>query len=128
MPGDNHISWANERRRLGDLREWEQNPRKLSPHDAKHMKRSLDTFGLVDPLIINADNSLIGGHQRKHILADPDTVVDVRVPSRQLTKAEAEELAIRLNKNTGAWDWDLLANGFMFDELIDFGFSEEELS
>ena len=122
------LTWTTEQRRLGELTEWAKNPRKLSKHDEQHIRRSLDTFGLADPLIVNLDNSLIGGHQRKHILADPDTLVDVRVPSRQLTEQEAEELAIRLNKAQGSWDWDALANGFMFDELIDLGFSEEELS
>ena len=121
------ITWHTEQRRLGDLKEWDKNPRQLSEHDAKHIKTSMDKFGVADPLIINLDNSLIGGHQRKHILSNPETIVDVRVPDRQLNEREAEELAIRLNKNTGAWDFDLLANGFDVPDLIDWGFTEKEL-
>lgn len=121
------ITWTTERRRLGDLIEWDKNPRTLSKHDAAHIKRSMDTFGLADPLIINADNHLIGGHQRKHILHDPDTMVDVRVPSRQLTPAEAEELGIRLNKAQGDWDMELLANNWDVDVLKEWGFAEGEL-
>jgi len=121
------IHWTTERRRLGDIREWEKNPRKLSRHDAEHLKISLDKFGLADPLIINRDGGLIGGHQRKRLLADPDAIVDVRVPSRQLTEREAEELAIRLNRAQGDWDFDALANGFEIDDLLDWGFEEQEL-
>ncbi len=57
----------------------------------------------------------------------PDDLVDVRVPERELTEREAEELAIRLNKNTGDWDFDALANNFELDDLLDWGFDKQEL-
>jgi hypothetical protein len=117
--------------RLGDLKDWAKNPRQLSEHDAKHITKSIELFGLADPLVVNVDGSLIGGHQRKRVmLADgstPDTLVDVRIPSRQLTEREAEELAIRLNKNSGDWDFDKLANEFEVPDLLDWGFLEREL-
>jgi DNA modification methylase len=45
---------------------------------------------------------------------------------RESDPERAKELSLRLNKNTGDWDWDLLAE---FDEslLTDVGFSSEEL-
>jgi DNA modification methylase len=119
-----HASW-----RTG---EWEKNPRQLSKHDAEHLKKSLDGFGVADPLIINTDNRIIGGHMRRRVLlqngAKPTDLVDVRVPSRPLTEREAEELGIRLNRNSGDWDFDALANGFEMDDLIEWGFSEKELT
>jgi site-specific DNA-methyltransferase (adenine-specific) len=121
------LTWTTEKRRLGDLREWERNPRQLSKHDAEHIKRSMDTFGLADPLIINTDGLLIGGYQRKRIIGNPDVIIDVRVPSRLLTDAEVAELNIRLNKNSGEWDWDILANNFDVPNLIEWGFTENEL-
>lgn len=121
------ITWHTEQRRLGDLKEWAKNPRILSKHDAEHIGKSLEKFGVADPLIINLDGSLIGGHQRKRILGDAEMLVDVRIPSRQLTEREAEELAIRLNKNSGDWDWDMLANQFEEGDLLDWGFTDEEL-
>ena len=117
--------------RLGELQEWENNPRQLSKHDAEHIQRSIEEFGLADPLIVNADGSLIGGHMRKRVLlsngAKPGDEVDVRYPDRQLTEREAEELAIRLNKNSGDWNWDTLANAFEVDDLLDWGFTEHDL-
>jgi hypothetical protein len=41
-------------------------------------------------------------------------------------KAE-QELNVRLNKNTGGWDFDILANLFEKDDLIDWGFENFEL-
>ena len=127
------INWHTEKRYLRDLIEWDKNPRQLSKHDAEHIKRSLEKFGVADPLVINTDNMIIGGHQRKRILqmiasAEPNYQVDVRVPDRQLTDDEVAELNIRLNKNSGNWDWDILANEFEAIELIDWGFTEEELT
>ena len=126
------ITWHTEKRSLNDLIEWQQNPRWLSIHDADHLRRSLEKFGLADPLIINTDNTIIGGHQRKHILqmiAEKygNFEVDVRIPDRALTKEEIAELNIRLNKNIGSWDWDALANEFKMVDLLDWGFTAEEL-
>ena len=125
------LTWHTEKRRLGDLIEWDKNPRQLKDHDAEHLKKSLDNFGVADPLIINTDNRIIGGHMRRRIMLQsgykPDDLVDVRVPERELTEREAEELAIRLNKNTGDWDYDLLANEFELDDLLDWGFEPKEL-
>lgn len=125
LPTD--ITWTTEPRRLGDLKPWEKNPRQLSKKDAAQIEKSMAKFGLADPLVINLDNSLIGGHQRKNVLGNPDQIVDCRIPSRQLTVEEAEELAIRLNRNSGDWDWDALVNWFEPDLLQDWGFDAEEL-
>jgi len=125
------LTWHTEKRRLGDLIEWDKNPRQLKDHDAEHLKKSLDNFGVADPLIINTDNRIIGGHMRRRIMLQsgykPDDLVDVRVPERELTEREAEELAIRLNKNTGDWDFDALANNFELDDLLEWGFDKQEL-
>ena len=125
------IAWHTEQRKIGDLVEWDKNPRQLSKHDAEHLKKSLDGFGFADPLIINVDNHIIGGHMRRRIILQdgykPNDLIDVRVPDRQLTEREAEELAIRLNKNSGAWDFDALANGFEMDDLLEWGFEEDDL-
>jgi DNA modification methylase len=34
---------------------------------------------------------------------------------------------VRLNRNTGEWDWDALANCFDVGELLEWGFTEDEL-
>ena len=56
-----------ERRKLADLKAAEYNPRKaLTPDDAEYQKirRSIEEFGYVDPIIINEDGTIIGGHQQ----------------------------------------------------------------
>ncbi len=126
------IIWHNEKRAIRELIPYEANPRQITDKQAKDLKASLAKFGIADPIIINTDNMIIGGHQRKKILEtllgyDPDFQIDVRVPDRELSIDEARELNIRLNKNTGSWDFDVLANEFELDDLLDWGFDKGEL-
>lgn len=126
--GPSGIAWHTEKRRAGDLSEWDKNPRRLTESQAKHLATSLIKFGYVEPIQINTDNKIIGGHMRHRILLQAgliqhDTMIDVRVPSRLLDEAEYEELAIRLNKNTGAWDFDVLTTEFDQTNLREWGFS-----
>ncbi len=126
------INWHNEKRRIKDIVPYVANPRQITDKQAKDLKASLAKFGLADPLIINTNNELIGGHQRKKILETlmgvaPDFEVDVRVPDRELTIDESRELNVRLNKNMGQWDFDILANNFELDDLKEWGFEDREL-
>ncbi len=126
------INWHNEKRRIKDIVPYEANPRQITDKQAKDLKASLAKFGLADPLIINTNNELIGGHQRKKILETlmgvaPDFEVDVRVPDRELTIDESRELNVRLNKNVAGWDFDILANNFELDDLLEWGFDKSEL-
>lgn len=121
------ITWKTEKRKIDDLKAWEGNPRRAGTKEYEDVKNSLDKFDLADPIIINTDNLIVGGHLRTKILKEKGiTEVDVRVPSRKLTEDEMRELNLRLNKNQGKWDFELLAN-FSEDMLTDVGFESEEL-
>ena len=115
---------------IHELKPSEYNPRIASERQEKDLEESLKRFGLVDPFIVNSSperkNIIIGGHFRwrtaKKLGYKEVPVVYVDIPELQKEK----ELNIRLNKNTGDFDWGLLAE---FDEafLSDAGFSSEEL-
>mgnify|MGYP001210697346 CR=1 FL=1 len=126
------IIWHNERRAIRELIPYEVNPRQITDKQAKDLKASLARFGIADPIIINTDNMIIGGHQRMKILEtllgyEPDFQIDVRVPDRELSIDEVRELNVRLNKNVAEWDFDTLANNFELDDLLDWGFDKKEL-
>ena len=108
----------------------EYNPRQLTKDQYTQLKDSLTRFGLVDPLIVNKHKSrkniLVGGHQRlkiaKEMGMEKIPCVEVDLPLDQ-----EKELNIRLNKNVGEWDYDSLANYFDVGELMEWGFSNDEL-
>jgi len=125
------ITWKTEIRKLSDLIPVSYNPRKLSPKQADDLKKSLLKFNLAEIPVVNADNVLLCGHQRTKILADlkgKDFEIEVRVPNRLLDKSEADEYLIRSNQNGGEFDFNLLEEFFDTNDLIDFGFGEDELS
>lgn len=92
------------------LKPAEYNPRKKLKKGDKEYKKiqdSIEEFGFADPLVVNSDMTIIGGHQRLTVAMDlgysevPCAVVDV-------DKVREKALNIALNKITGAWDDDLL--------------------
>jgi DNA modification methylase len=123
------INWLLERRKIKDLKRHPKNPRKLSKHDAEHLQKSLEKFGIVDKACITKDNVIIGGHQRIQMLKRMGVKeIEVWVPDRDLDAKDIDELNIRLNRNAGEWDFDILANQWEVSDLLDFGFTQEELS
>jgi DNA modification methylase len=72
---------------------------------------------------------ICGGHGRKKILERLGIKeVDCYIPSRKLTQKEFDELNIRLNKNiAGEFNFDVLANEFDLQDLLEWGFEEKEL-
>ena len=104
--------------------------KKLSDEQYKQLKDSISRFGLVDPIIVNKNKDrkgiIIGGHQRVKV-AKTMGIEKVPCVEIDLTYDKERELNVRLNKNTGSWDFDVLANTFDIDELLDWGFDEKEL-
>lgn len=113
-----------------ELKPSEYNPRKWDDQAIKDLTESVKRFGLVDPILCNSApsrlNIVIGGHFRlkvaKDLKIETVPVVYVNISDIEIEK----ELNIRLNKNVGAFDLDLLAT---LDErfLADIGFSSEEI-
>ena len=88
------------------------NPRKsLKKGDKEYekIKNSILEFGYVEPIIINYDMTVIGGHQRLTVLKDLGykDVQCVVVEIKDENKVKA--LNIALNKITGVWNEQLLA-------------------
>tara|TARA_Y100001963_G_scaffold159563_1_gene263780 strand:- start:1551 stop:2297 length:747 start_codon:yes stop_codon:yes gene_type:complete len=108
----------------------EYNPRQLTKQQYAHLKDSIKRFGLVDPILVNVNkerkNIIIGGHQRVTIARDLK-IKKVPCVELDLTLEKERELNIRLNQNTGEWDFDTLGNLFDLDELVDWGFTDHDL-
>lgn len=126
---DEKITWHLEKRQLLNLHSYSKNPRQLSIDEALDLEESITAFGLIDKPIINLDNTVIGGHQRIALLKKLKyKEIECWVPSRTLDESEVEELNIRLNKNIGQWDWDILANEWNLDDLLAWGFTPEQFA
>jgi DNA modification methylase len=111
------------------------NPRKdLKPGDPEFekIKNSIQEFGYVEPIIVNNDLTVIGGHQRLKVLKELgyDEIECVVVI---IDKTKKKALNVALNKISGEWDSEALSK--LLDELnqedynielTGFDFSETE--
>lgn len=100
-----------EKKKVIDLVPADYNPRKdLKPGDKEYekLKRSIDAFGYVDPLIWNKRTSrLVGGHQRFKVLKDMG-IDEVDVVVVDMDEEKEKALNVALNKISGDWDKDKL--------------------
>lgn len=110
------------------------NPRKkLKPGDSEFekIKNSINEFGYVDPVIVNQDLTVIGGHQRISVLKTLGyTEIDCVVIDIDKTKEKA--LNVALNKISGEWNKELLAELIQELQSLDYdvsftGFEPPEL-
>ncbi|MBO4549692.1 MAG: ParB N-terminal domain-containing protein [Bacteroidaceae bacterium] len=112
------------------------NPRKITPKQREDIRRSLDDFGMVQPLVVNTfkdeendidrDGIIVGGNQRFQILksmgVDKFPCVEVCLDPEQ-----EKVLNLRLNKNQAEFDFDALNEFFEKEMLYAVGFSEKEV-
>jgi DNA modification methylase len=115
---------------ISSLKATTYNPRKWSEEQLAKLQESITRFGVVDPILINSapkrKNIVIGGHMRlkalKGLKYTEVPVVQIHIPDIEKEK----ELNLRLNQNTGEFDFKLLAE---FDEafLSDVGFISEDI-
>ena len=101
-----------EKKNTADLLPADYNPRKdLKPGDAEYekLKRSIEQFGYVEPVIWNKTTGrVVGGHQRLKVLMDIG-ITEVECVVVEMDESQEKALNIALNKISGDWDKDKLA-------------------
>src|ERR1700730_5096860 len=118
------LQWHIETKKIKDLKKHPKNPRSINNQNYEHLRNSLFNFGLIEKPVVNVDGTIIGGHQRIEILKkEKIKEVDCWVPERQLEQKEVDEINIRLNRNHGAFDFEILANEWEIKDLMEWGFS-----
>lgn len=121
-----------EKMRLRDLQKAEYNPRRMSEEMKEKLKKSIEEFGYVEPIVWNARTGrIVGGHQRYDALMDlygEDYEVEVVVVD--LSEDDEKVLNIALNAIRGDWDMSKLRQVFeelSIDEIENLGFDEAEV-
>ena len=111
---------------IGQLKPWPGNPRRMPEAEMHKLVRSIQTFGLVEPLVVRRqDNLVIGGHQRLEA-AKALNLPRVPVVFVAVSEAEAKALSLALNRIEG--EWDLPKLGALLDELRELPDLDESLS
>jgi hypothetical protein len=118
-------------KKLSDLKECGYNPKNAKPKELEQIRQSVQTFGIVDPFVVNMfegrENVIINGHQRKLVYQELG-ITEVPCVEVSLPLEEEKELNIRLSKNVVGIDAAMLAINFQKELLEKVGFSQDELS
>ena len=108
------------------------NPRQINDLQMNALKRSLERWGFVEPVVVNKKTGhIVGGHQR--VAAALELAIET-VPVYRVDIDETDEKAlnIALNKISGDWNADKLASllsdlGSEGWDIADLGFGDDEL-
>jgi len=117
-------------KKIDDLKPADYNPRKIGVREKMELTKSLKKFDFVQPIVVNINpkrmNVIVGGHQKVKIAKElgHKTVPCVEV---NLDEKQEKELNLRLNKNGGEFDNDLLAR-LDKEMLLSVGFLDKELN
>lgn len=115
-----------KKKKISDLKPAPYNPRTSTKKQEDNLAESLKKFGVVEPIIFNETTGhIVGGHFRVRELKKLG-YKEVECVIVELSEADEKELNIRLNANTGAWDFDELANNWNAEDLESWGLDIEQ--
>lgn len=103
----------------------EYNPRKklkLGDSEFEKIKNSINEFGYVDPVIVNRDLTVIGGHQRISVLKTLG-FTEIGCVVIDVDKTKEKALNVALNKISGEWNKELLAELIKDLQTLDYDVS-----
>lgn len=117
-----------EMKNISVLVDAEYNPRRMTTRQLGELEKSFRNLGTLEPAVINMqkgrENVIISGHQRirvaKKLGMKEYPCLCVKFPLEK-----EKEANVRLNKNTGEWDFDILSKEFNHADLVDWGFDED---
>ena len=110
-----------EIKKLSELKPAPYNPRTSTAKQESHLKNSLTKFGVVEPIIFNKQTGyIVGGHFRVRELQKLG-YKEIECVIVDLNIEDEKELNIRLNANTGSFDFDVLANSWDENLLLEWG-------
>jgi ParB-like chromosome segregation protein Spo0J len=125
---ENMIKWQLKELSIKDLKNHPKNPRQIHKDQLRRLTDTIDKFGLIDRPIVNADMTIIGGHQRIRILKKKKIkTIECWFAPEMLSDQEVDELNISLNLHQGQWCYETLANSWEPLDLLSYGFTEQQL-
>lgn len=122
------LEWNHEKRKVSELKELPNNPRKIDKNALEKLKQRIAQRGFHDVVKVDTDGFILSGNQRKRALTELGIEeVNILVPSRPLERSERDAVILESNRNDGEWDLKILSDNFEMDILKNVGFTDKEL-
>ena len=112
--------------KIEDIVKNPDNPRIIKDADYKILYRSIKNFPammIARPIIIDENNMILGGNQRFEVCKDLGWKEVPIGKFTDWTEEQKQEFTIKDNTNVGQWDYDILANKFDQQQIIEWGMS-----
>lgn len=122
---DQNVKMKVKNMKLSEIKKAEYNPRIISPEAYKGLKRSLEEFGLVQPIVYNEKTgNIVGGHQRF------DAMLDQGVEKSDVIIVDLDEIqekALNLSLNNPAIAGDFTTQAWQLLEDVEIELGQEYL-
>lgn len=114
------INWHTKQLMIDELIDYAHNPRRINKKDFERLVRDIKQDGYRNRIVVNFDNTILGGHARKKALLAAGykgtDKIEVISANRNLAEHEIQRIVIRDNLAFGEYDFDILAN--YFDDIL----------
>jgi cephalosporin hydroxylase len=113
------LKWTTVKTKLEDIVPNEDNPRKISKEEEKMLAEDIKQVGHFKPLIVDMDNTIVGGNQRyKQLVKEygKEFEVEISKPNRKLTEEERKKVIILDNRHRGRDDIEIMGNEY--DQIL----------
>ena len=113
-----------ERVDIKQVRPNPDNPRFIKGNKFEKLVKSIKEFPeMLDlrPIVVNQDMIVLGGNMRLKACEEAGLKEVPIIFADNLTPEQEKEFIIKDNSSFGEWDWDLLANEWETEQLIDWG-------
>ena len=112
-----------ELKKISDVKLNPNNPRLIKDDKFKKLVQSIKDFPemlSIRPIVVNQDMIILGGNMRFRACKEAG-IKEIPVIVTDLTEDKQREFLIKDNVSGGEWDWDLLANEWDNEELVEWG-------
>ena len=109
---------------IQEVRLNEENPRYIKDHKFEKLVKSIKEFPQMlelRPIVVNQDMVVLGGNMRLRACREAGLTEVPIIYADKLTEEQQKEFVIKDNSSFGEWDWDILANEWDTEQLIDWG-------
>tara|TARA_R100000231_G_scaffold59169_1_gene48653 strand:+ start:2240 stop:3742 length:1503 start_codon:yes stop_codon:yes gene_type:complete len=113
-----------QRVNIQEVRLNDTNPRFIKDHKFEKLVKSIKEFPeMLDlrPIVVNQDMVVLGGNMRLRACREAGLTEVPIIQASELSDEQQNEFIIKDNSSFGEWDWDILANEWDTEQLIDWG-------
>lgn len=100
------------------------NPRVIRDDKFKKLVKSINDLPemlKLRPIVVNEDMIVLGGNMRLKACKEAGLKEVHIIKASELTEEQQKEFIIKDNVGFGEWDWDMLANEWDEEEIVEWG-------